>query len=72
MLTRREGKPFRWLFCLVLLFLAGTLQAQPWVQNFNAVRTFWVSPSGSGTGTQSNPMGISTAMSQALPVISTG
>ena len=64
---RREGKPFRWLFCLILLFLAGTLHAQQWVDNFTAVRTFWVSPSGSGSGTESNPMGITTAMNQALP-----
>ena len=55
-------------FCamFILLLLAGSLEAQPWVQSFTPLRTFWVSPSGTGTGTQSNPMGITTAMNQAL------
>ncbi len=56
-------------FCgmFLLLLLAGSLEAQPWVQSFTPLRTFYVSPSGTGTGTQSNPMGITTAMNQANP-----
>ncbi len=59
----------RYSFCtLVLLLSVGVLEAQPWVQNFTPLRTFYVSPNGTGSGnTQSNPMSLTTAMNQAVP-----
>jgi hypothetical protein len=56
------------LLALILLFLGGKVEAQPWVQSFTPLRTFYVSPTGTGSGnSQSNPMSLTTAMNQALP-----
>jgi hypothetical protein len=68
MSNTKDRRPRLWHFCgtILLLLLAGSLEAQPWVQTFNPIRTFWVSPSGTGNGTQSNPMSLSTAMNQAV------
>jgi hypothetical protein len=56
-------------FCVMIFVLICGVRAesQPWVKTFNPIRTFYVSPSGTGNGTQSNPMGLSTAINQAAP-----
>jgi hypothetical protein len=67
MFNQKDRRLWVWHFCgvLFLLLLGGRLEAQ-WVHTFNPIRTFYVSPSGTGNGTQSNPMSLSTAMNQAV------
>ena len=56
------------LFVLLpLLFSSVALATNPWVNSFTPVRTLYVSPSGSGTGTQASPMSLSNAINTALP-----
>jgi hypothetical protein len=51
-----------WVTCF-----QGKSEAQPpWVQTYQTVRTLYVSPSGTGNGTQSNPMSFSNAINNAL------
>jgi hypothetical protein len=68
MFEKKNRRLKQWHFCITILVLlfASRLEAQPWVKSFSPIRTFYVSPSGSGPGTQSNPMSLSTAMNQAV------
>jgi hypothetical protein len=52
---------------LPLLFCSVALATNPWVNSFTPVRTLYVSPTGSGTGTQANPMSLSNAINTSLP-----
>jgi hypothetical protein len=67
---RRDRRPYRWdfTFLFLLLIAVRTLEAaNPWVQPFTPIRTLYVSPNGTGNGSQSNPMGFNAAINSSVP-----
>lgn len=66
----RKENTVKLIISSLLLFLFAvnaSPQDPPWVDTYQTLRTRYVSPTGTGVGTEADPMALSTAISTALP-----